>query len=70
MECVWSSRLTVAGCILADDMGLEKTLQAITLTYTLLRQYPFGHDPLKRVVVVCPTSLIGNWADEFRKWPA
>jgi len=69
VECVCGLRdYDGAGCILADDMGLGKTLQAITLTYTLLRQYPFGHDPLKRVVVVCPTSLIGNWADEFRKW--
>ena len=69
VECVCGLRdYDGAGCILADDMGLGKTLQAITLTYTLLRQYPFGQDPLKRVVVVCPTSLIGNWADEFRKW--
>lgn len=69
VECVCRLRkFDGAGCILADDMGLGKTLQAITLTYTLLRQMPFGQDPLSRVVVVCPTSLIGNWADEFRKW--
>eukprot|EP00940_MAST-03C_sp_MAST-3C-sp2_P000902 g902.t1 len=69
VECVCGLRdYEGNGCILADDMGLGKTLQAITLIYTLLRQMPFGQSPLQRVIVVCPTSLIGNWGDEFRKW--
>jgi len=48
------------GGILADDMGLGKTLQALTLlksTYT-------G----KPSLVVCPRTLIYNWADEIEKF--
>lgn len=58
------------GCILADDMGLGKTLQSVTLIYTLLKtgitadQRPTA----KRVIVVCPCSLVKNWDNEFVKW--
>ncbi|KAK3286246.1 DNA-dependent ATPase protein rad54 [Cymbomonas tetramitiformis] len=57
------------GCILADDMGLGKTLQGITLIWTLLRN---GFKPnehiAKRVLIVCPTSLVPNWDSECEKW--
>lgn len=49
--------------ILADDMGLGKTLQAIiTLT-----QYKIEH-PHAISMVVCPTSLVYNWKEEFNKF--
>lgn len=60
-----------AGCILADDMGLGKTLQGISLLWTLLTSgHPLlGGDPVaKRIVIVCPTSLVGNWDSECQKW--
>ena len=60
------------GCILADDMGLGKTLMSITLLWTLLNQ---GIDPknpsksaVSRAIVACPTSLVGNWDNEIKKW--
>ncbi|GAB5353445.1 hypothetical protein AAMO2058_000037000 [Amorphochlora amoebiformis] len=57
------------GVILADDMGLGKTLQAITVLYTLLRQgIEKGKPTVSRAVVVCPTSLVGNWQNELGKW--
>ena len=59
------------GCILADDMGLGKTLQGIALLWTLLRQGApqLGGKPIaKRVIIVCPTSLVNNWAKELDKW--
>ena len=59
------------GCILADDMGLGKTLQGISLLWTLLRQgsEQLGGKPVvKRCVIVCPTSLVGNWENECEKW--
>lgn len=56
-----------AGCILADDMGLGKTLQSITLMYTVLKQgMRKGVPTARRVIVVCPTSLVNNWAKEVR----
>lgn len=49
--------------ILADDMGLGKTLQAITT----LTQYKDEH-PDQYSIVVCPTSLVYNWKEEFSKF--
>lgn len=49
--------------ILADDMGLGKTLQAITT----LTQYHHEH-PNQTSIVVCPTSLVYNWKEEFSKF--
>jgi DNA repair and recombination RAD54-like protein len=58
------------GCILADDMGLGKTLMSITVLWTLLNQgfYKTGQPAVKKIMVVCPTSLVGNWDNEIRKW--
>ncbi|MEG0036991.1 MAG: DEAD/DEAH box helicase [Victivallaceae bacterium] len=49
--------------ILADDMGLGKTLQAI-IAVTQSRFEKQGG----RSIVVCPTSLVYNWKEEFRKF--
>ena len=58
------------GCILADDMGLGKTLQSVCLIYTLLKTgITADKKPTaKRVIVVCPCSLVKNWDNEFVKW--
>jgi SNF2 family DNA or RNA helicase len=50
------------GGILADDMGLGKTLQIITYFASV---YPQETRPS---LVVCPASLVFNWADEFEKF--
>lgn len=57
------------GCILADDMGLGKTLMSITIMWTLLHQGKVkGQSAVKKVIVACPTSLVGNWDNEIRRW--
>ncbi|ODV96997.1 hypothetical protein PACTADRAFT_74584 [Pachysolen tannophilus NRRL Y-2460] len=56
------------GCIMADEMGLGKTLQCLTLMWTLLRQGPRGKKTIDKAIVVCPSSLVKNWANEFDKW--
>ena len=43
------------GGVLADDMGLGKTLQALCTVQG-------------RTLVVCPRSVVHNWADEIRKF--
>ncbi|MFJ8888324.1 DEAD/DEAH box helicase [Streptomyces sp. NPDC102402] len=52
------------GCCLADDMGLGKTITLIALH--LHRQ---GVEPAAGpTLVVCPTSLMGNWQREIEKF--
>ncbi|MBM3197864.1 MAG: DEAD/DEAH box helicase [Chlamydiae bacterium] len=48
--------------ILADDMGLGKTLQAIV---TLSQHKQISEGP---ALIVCPTSLLYNWKEEFSKF--
>ncbi|MEG0403315.1 MAG: DEAD/DEAH box helicase [Anaerorhabdus sp.] len=48
------------GGILADDMGLGKTLQVLALLESI--------NTTKPSLVVCPASLILNWADEVSKF--
>ncbi|KAI0750810.1 P-loop containing nucleoside triphosphate hydrolase protein [Daedaleopsis nitida] len=70
-ECVMGLRKHEGqGCILADEMGMGKTLQTITLVWTLLKQNPYaGAGPVVgKVLIVCPVSLIINWKNEFHKW--
>ncbi len=52
------------GACLADDMGLGKTLQTIAL---LLRRQ---HEAKVAVpsLVVCPTSVVGNWQREMARF--
>lgn len=51
------------GGILADDMGLGKTIQAIA--YLLARRQ---EGDKKTALIVCPASLVYNWAKEFNQF--
>jgi DNA repair and recombination protein RAD54B len=58
-----------AGCILADAMGLGKTITTITLLWTLLKQHPHASTPfVRRAIIVVPSSLTKNWDKEITKW--
>lgn len=48
------------GAVLADEMGLGKTVQAIGLL--------LGRTDRGPGLVVCPTSLVGNWAHEMTRF--
>jgi len=50
--------------ILADEMGLGKTIQAISFLGYLLEAKGIAGKHL----IVCPNSVMGNWAKEFKKW--
>jgi SNF2 family DNA or RNA helicase len=45
---------------IADEMGLGKTIQALATLEYVHDSYP--------AVVVCPPSLVLNWANEYTKW--
>src|SRR5262249_8346423 len=50
------------GACLADDMGLGKTVQTLAL---LLRENGSDSRP---ALLVCPTSVIGNWEKEASRF--
>ncbi len=49
------------GCCIADDMGLGKTVQVISLILKLKEENKLK----KPALVVCPTTLLGNWEREL-----
>jgi DNA repair and recombination RAD54-like protein len=57
-------------CVSLYNLGLGKTLQSVALIYTLLKTgiRANGEPTAKRVIVVCPCSLVKNWDNEFVKW--
>lgn len=58
------SKLGLGAC-LADDMGLGKTIQLIAY---LLRRRAANPEDARPVLLVCPTSVIGNWQRELKKF--
>src|SRR5690606_10027734 len=62
----WMQHLRAQGLsgILADDMGLGKTLQTIAL---LASEKEARRTDLPSLIVV-PTSLVGNWRRELKKF--
>ncbi|MEJ0090486.1 MAG: SNF2-related protein [Limisphaerales bacterium] len=52
------------GGILADEMGLGKTLQTLAFL-RFVRQAKTGIAPM---LIICPTSLVFNWAAEVKKF--
>jgi len=59
----WLNGMSNRGCnlILADEMGLGKTVQVLAF---------LAVSPQKRLpaLVVCPTTLVGNWAAEIKRF--
>ena len=49
------------GGVLADDMGLGKTLQSIAFLSSQITED-------SRVLILAPSGLIYNWAEEFKKF--
>ncbi|MGW7410170.1 DEAD/DEAH box helicase [Streptomyces sp. NPDC054833] len=62
---IWLDRMTSLGlgCCLADDMGLGKTITLISLH--LRHHERAAHGP---TLVICPTSLLGNWEREVQRF--
>ncbi|UCC62103.1 MAG: DEAD/DEAH box helicase, partial [Anaerolineae bacterium] len=53
------------GACLADDMGLGKTIQAIVL---LLHERETAGNGLGPALIICPTSVVGNWKREVQRF--
>ncbi|GBF23198.1 hypothetical protein tpqmel_0602 [Candidatus Gastranaerophilus sp. (ex Termes propinquus)] len=52
------------GCCIADDMGLGKTIQVISLILKLKAEKKLKAP----VLIVCPTTLMGNWERELENF--
>ena len=62
LKWLWTNVSKGFGCCMADDMGLGKTIQVISLILKLKEE-----NKLKSpVLVICPTTLMGNWAKELQ----
>jgi len=49
------------GACLADDMGLGKTFQTISFLKSI-------DSNTKKILIVCPVSILSNWQSEFEKF--
>lgn len=47
-------------CLIADEMGVGKTVQAIAIASCYMHEGP--------VLVVCPASMRCTWAEELERW--
>ncbi|KAI4116361.1 MAG: hypothetical protein LQ338_007728 [Usnochroma carphineum] len=66
------------GCLLAQTMGLGKTMQVISFLITVAQAAQSSDSDLRhqipprlresRTLVLCPPSLIDNWYEEFLIW--
>ena len=56
---------SVRGGILADEMGLGKTIEVLALLLHRQQASP-QHGPA--TLLICPTSLLGNWERELAKF--
>lgn len=61
LKWLWTNVEKGFGCCMADDMGLGKTIQVISLILKLKEEGKLK----KPVLVVCPTTLMGNWMKEL-----
>ena len=62
LKWLWTNISKGFGCCMADDMGLGKTIQVISLILKLKEEKKLKHP----VLVVCPTTLMGNWMKELQ----
>ncbi len=64
LSWLYGNAIRGLGSCLADDMGLGKTIQVIALILKLKEEGRLS----KPVLIVCPTTLIGNWSKELEKF--
>ncbi len=61
---LYSNTIKGFGSCIADDMGLGKTIQVITLILKLKEENRLSVPAL----VICPTTLVGNWQKECERF--
>lgn len=66
------------GCLVAQTMGLGKTMQVVTLLVTVAEAVRSNSENIRnqvpqdfhesRTLIICPPALIENWWEEFLMW--
>lgn len=59
---------TCFGAILADHMGLGKTLTSLATLYSMLQTGLVGGRSGRKAVLIAPPSLLGQWSNEIKKF--
>ena len=62
LRWLWTNVSKGFGACMADDMGLGKTIQVISLILKMKEEKKLK----KPVLVICPTTLMGNWMKELQ----
>ena len=62
LKWLWTNISKGFGVCMADDMGLGKTIQVISLILKMKEEGTLT----KPVLVICPTTLMGNWMKELQ----
>ncbi len=62
LKWLWTNISKGFGACMADDMGLGKTIQVISLLLKMKEEKKLK----KPVLVICPTTLMGNWMKELQ----
>ena len=62
LKWLWTNVTKGFGSCMADDMGLGKTIQVISLLLKMKEENMLK----KPVLVICPTTLMGNWMKELQ----
>ncbi|MDQ1143721.1 SNF2 family DNA or RNA helicase [Bacillus sp. SORGH_AS 510] len=77
MSWLWFLRQYGFGAVLADDMGLGKTVQLISYLLKVKNDAskelvsvpdPKEKVPTKAALIICPTSVLGNWQKELERF--
>lgn len=79
VQFMWREVITDhQGCLLAQTMGLGKTMQVITLLVTIAEAARSPHKNVRnqvpkdlrqsRTLILCPPALVENWWEEFLMW--
>ena len=62
LKWLWTNISKGFGACVADDMGLGKTIQVISIILKMKEEGTLN----KPVLVICPTTLMGNWMKELQ----
>jgi len=62
LKWLWTNITKGFGACMADDMGLGKTIQVISVLLKMKEEGKLD----KPVLVICPTTLMGNWMKELQ----